>query len=405
MEDESKKIKQLIEELADLRFREITERKEAEEALKKSKGLLQNIIDNSTTVVYVKDAGGRYILINKKGESVLKISRKVILGKTDHDIFPKDKADAFRASDLEILEKGAPMELEEVARHNDVDHTYITVKFPLYSASGNIEAVCGISTDITERKKMETELHKAQKLESVGLLAGGIAHDFNNLLTGITGNISLARALLGSPGSAEKASSVLEKAERAASMARNLTQKLLTFSKGGAPVMKAVHISSLLEDSVTFALSGSSVRCDCEMPDDLWPALLDEGQISQVIQNIVLNAVQAMPGGGVIDGVAENVTLDKSEEAVSEGLLKEGGYIRLSIKDHGVGIAAEDLARIFDPYFTTKEAGSGLGLATAYSIVEKHGGLITVESEVGEGATFRIYLPALQDGCSETQQR
>jgi two-component system cell cycle sensor histidine kinase/response regulator CckA len=241
--------------------------------------------------------------------------------------------------------------------------------------------------DISEKKKTEEELLKTQKLDSLGMLAGGIAHDFNNLLTGVIGNISSAQMHLDSGhASAER----MQKAVNAANKARHLTHQLLTFSRGGTPIKRRAPISGLLKDWVTFALMGSTVRCEFYLPKTLPWVVMDEGQISQVINNLVLNAVQAMPSGGTLKVRASSVFVRRSDASP----MQEGNYVKISISDDGVGIPEQHVRKIFDPYFTTKEKGSGLGLATSYSIVKKHGGLITVRSEAGRGTTFHVYLPA-----------
>ncbi len=248
-------------------------------------------------------------------------------------------------------------------------------------------ATLNILRDVTEHKKMETELHRAQKLESTGILAGGIAHDFNNLLTGIMGNISLAKTLAGED---EKLLSKLAEADKACNRARDLTKQLLTFSKGGSPVVRTESIDGILKDSVEFALSGSKVKPRVNIPQNLWLGEVDPGQIGQVIQNLVINAVHAMPDGGVIDISAENFRAGEKN-----GLpLEDGNYVKFAIKDAGTGIPAEHIDSIFDPYFTTKDDGSGLGLATVYSIIKNHGGHVTVFSVEGKGTKFEIYLPA-----------
>jgi signal transduction histidine kinase/CheY-like chemotaxis protein len=235
--------------------------------------------------------------------------------------------------------------------------------------------------------RLEAELLRTGKLESLGLLAGGIAHDFNNLLTVVMGNLSLARL---DPRMEPESVSSLRDAEKAVVRARDLTQQLLTFAKGGAPVCAAVALPDVVREVAEFALRGSHSRCQFALPDDLWPANVDKGQIGQVVQNIVINAVQAMPAGGVIDIALEN---DPVGAELSQ-VLAPGRYVKLTISDHGPGISQEDLPRIFDPYFTTKRQGSGLGLATVHSIVKKHLGHVSVESAIGRGTTFRIWLPA-----------
>jgi PAS domain S-box-containing protein len=255
------------------------------------------------------------------------------------------------------------------------------------TADGAASRMIGCCADVTEKNRMEEELLKAQKLESVGLLAGGIAHDFNNILTGILGHISLGR-LIAPPES--KIARTLSEAEKSCLRAKALTQQLLTFSHGGAPVKKAGHLGALLQETAEFVLHGSRIKVRLAVADDLWPVEMDEGQISQVINNIVLNAVQAMPEAGTIAIRAANVFLDGE----SGLLLNPGPYVEVEISDQGAGIPSEHLPRVFDPYFTTKQKGSGLGLAIAYSIVKHHGGVISVASEAGQGSTFIIRLPA-----------
>ena len=243
--------------------------------------------------------------------------------------------------------------------------------------------------DVTLRKHAEEELLRAQKLESVGVLAAGIAHDFNNLLTGIVGNVSLAKMLAGSN---VRVMARLLEAENACQRATALTHQLLTFAKGGAPVRHPIAIMNFLTESVVFAVHGSNVRADFAIAEDLWLVDGDEAQMYQVIYNVVLNAVQAMPQGGSILVQAENVWLSAGDVPQ----LQEGRYVKIAVHDHGCGIPQDVLPKIFDPYFTTKETGSGLGLAAAYAIVTKHDGCMTVASTVKTGTTVFIYLPASQ---------
>jgi signal transduction histidine kinase/CheY-like chemotaxis protein len=249
------------------------------------------------------------------------------------------------------------------------------------------ERTLELEDEVLKREKMEGELHKVQRIESIGVLAGGIAHDFNNLLTGITSNLSLAKMLL-KPG--DRVNKYLAESEKASFRAHDLTMQLLTFSKGGSPVKKVSRIGKLIEESASFALRGSNIRCDFSISPELWPAEVDEGQISQVINNLIINADQAMPGGGVISVLGENVDIDAGDALP----LSYGRYVRITVADSGIGIPEDLVQKIFDPYFTTKQKGSGLGLATSYSIIIKHNGLITVDSAVGAGTTFSVYLPA-----------
>ncbi|RQW85489.1 MAG: response regulator [Geobacter sp.] len=265
---------------------------------------------------------------------------------------------------------------------------------PLHDRNRMISGVVLVLRDITEKKALENELFKVQKLESLGLLAGGIAHDFNNILTAILANISLAKCLILPSNTAHTR---LDQAEKAAGRAADLARQLLTFAKGGKPIKKTVAPAKLLVESANFALHGANVSCEFSLPDDLWAIEADPGQINQVVNNLVVNAVQAMTGGGHIRISSENIHFaDKNSLP-----LGRGRYVRISVKDSGVGIPEEIRQMIFDPYFTTKPYGNGLGLATTYSIIRNHGGHITVASTPGKGTTFMIYLPASDKNPTE----
>ena len=259
---------------------------------------------------------------------------------------------------------------------------------PMHDLNGRAIGAVVVFRDVTERARLEAELLRSSKLESVGILAGGIAHDFNNILTVVMGNVTLA--MLDS-GVMAVAGRWLGEAERGVLRARDLTQQLLTFAKGGEPVRKTVQLPEIVREVTEFALHGSKVRSEFVFDPDLWAADVDKGQIGQVVQNLAINAVQAMPEGGLITIAIHN------EQVLPESArpLQVGKYLRLEISDTGMGIRAEHLQRIFDPYFTTKQSGSGLGLATVYSIVRRHQGHIDVESALGQGTTFYIWLPAV----------
>jgi signal transduction histidine kinase/CheY-like chemotaxis protein len=262
---------------------------------------------------------------------------------------------------------------------------------PIRSDHDDVGGAVLVFRDVTHKERIDAELRRASALEAVGALAGGLAHDFNNLLTGILANIGMARLDARSERSAVR----LREAEKAALRGANLTQQLLAFAKGGAPIRKRTSLRDVIEESASFALTGSDVSVDLAIALDLWPVEADVGQIGQVVQNLVTNARQAMRGG-VVRVSAKNVRL-----CDPTGLpLAAGGYVRVSVRDTGVGIAAEHLPRIFDPFFTTKQGGSGLGLATVWAVVRKHDGHVTVDSKPGEGALFSVWLP-VAPGCAE----
>jgi signal transduction histidine kinase/ActR/RegA family two-component response regulator len=241
-----------------------------------------------------------------------------------------------------------------------------------------------LRAEIAQREQMEEELLRARKLESIGVLAGGIAHDFNNFLTVVQGNLEVAKAQLNGEDPAQE---FLNQAASACQRAKFLSSQLLTFAKGGAPVRSIVSIAQLITDAVHLARPGSPVGIDAKVMEGLWSADVDPNQIGQVLHNILLNARQAMPDGGNIEVRAENISLANDPD-------DSGPWVRISIRDNGRGIAPDVLQRIFDPYFTTKPGGTGLGLATAYAIVVKHGGHISAESTLGVGTLFTIHLPA-----------
>ncbi len=245
-----------------------------------------------------------------------------------------------------------------------------------------------LKREIEEKEKMKEDLLRIQKLESIGLLAGGIAHDFNNILGVIIGNLSLARAYAEKD---QKIAKYLADTEQSCFRARDLTNQLLTFSRGGAPVKKLISMPEFIEESIVFVLRGSGVGHELSIVPDLFDAEIDKGQINQVLNNIIINAIQAMHNNGVISIKAENYMINPDDTSLP---LKPGNYIKISIKDQGEGICEKNLHNIFDPYFTTKQNGNGLGLAMVHSIIKRHDGYISVESIETKGTIFRIYLPA-----------
>ncbi len=240
--------------------------------------------------------------------------------------------------------------------------------------------------DVTEKQLLEEERYKAEKLESIGVAAGGIAHDFNNLLTAVICNLSLSLM-----GSEEHMRDRIESSKNAALRAQDLARQLLTFARGGAPVKRTSSLRQIVLETVGFSLSGTNIRSAIDLPEDLWPGDVDAGQVSQVISNLAINAVQAMERGGTLHVRGENLVLDAENAPPT---LEPGRYVRITVRDEGQGIPEEIRKKIFDPYFTTKPTGNGLGLATCYSIVKNHGGYICVECAPGEGAAFHVYLPA-----------
>lgn len=261
---------------------------------------------------------------------------------------------------------------------------------PLRRSDGNLLGTVVILRDMTERIKLDQELLKASKLDSLGRLAGGIAHDFNNLLTAILGNLSMIQTWMNPKNHLFP---FVSEAENASLRAKSLSLQLLTFAKGGSPLKKPLALQQLVFESANFALSGSSTLCHGDISDDLWQVNADAGQIGQVVHNLALNAQQAMPAGGALTIRGKNVIMSE-EEAAGITLPAPGKYVKLTFQDCGNGIPPHALPKIFDPYFTTKPTGCGLGLSTAYSVIKNHHGTITASSVPGQGSTLTIYLPA-----------
>ena len=368
---------------------------------KRASYFLQLVVNNIPDFVFWKNRQSVFIGCNNAFAKAAGVgSSENIIGKTDYDLkWKKEESDFFVATDRIVMETNqAQYHIIEPQFQADGKQAWLeTCKVPLHNEQGQVIGILGTYMDITERKHAEEELRKAQKLESLGLLAGGIAHDFNNLMGGIFGYIDLASNL----SKDDTLSDHLEKAMNTINRARGLTQQLLTFAKGGAPIQKISRLFPFVKETAQFALSGANVSCHFDIQEDLWACNFDKNQIGQVIDNIIINAQQAMPVGGTIELTARNVTLAEKEHA----LLLKGDYVKLSVKDYGVGIQRELVSKIFDPFFTTKPRGHGLGLATSFSIVKRHDGCIDVESEMGKGSTFHVYLPASTDPVLSSKEK
>jgi len=366
--------------------KDITKRKAMEQTLMESEDRYRRLVDVSPDAVFIH-TGGRFVFMNPTAARLLGGARpEDLYGMTALDFVHPECRDMVRQRIENAWAHRDNPPVEELLVRLDgstVPVEMISVYFQYQGA----DSVLAIARDISERKRMQDELIKGQKLESLGVLAGGIAHDFNNILTGILGNISLVRNQV-DPSSGVSAR--LESCENAAIRASELTQQLLTFARGGEPVKRVFDPAPLIRESATFVLRGSNVGSEIDIEDDLWCLEADAGQISQVLHNLLINAKQAMPGGGMIHISAVNEILGP----VNTVSLQAGDYLKITIEDHGCGIPPENLPKIFDPYFTTKSEGSGLGLSSVYSIIRRHGGAIGADSKVGIGSCFTIYLPA-----------
>jgi PAS domain S-box-containing protein len=379
---------------------DVTDKRRAEEELLKARARLEFLVSGSPAAIYTCDVGGswsaRYVSKNIKDILGYDFRENLDDPRFWVDRIHPDDRERVLADLSSLLDNGHHTHQYRFL-HKDGTYRWVNDEVRIVrDEHGNQVECIGYLVDVTERKRMEDELLKAQKLESLGVLAGGIAHDFNNLLTSVLGNVSLAKMY---SAQNPQAAGRLEEAEKASLRARDLTQQLLTFSRGGQPVKKTISLAQIVRDATGFALRGSRAKPELRIPDDLCPVEADEGQINQVINNLVINADQAMPDGGTITVTCGTVDLPNGEVPP----LRAGRYVRISVEDQGIGIPKEHFKKIFDPYFTTKQKGSGLGLATCYSIIKRHDGHITLESELGKGSKFSVYLPA-SHRCAERSE-
>ncbi len=366
---------------------------EREEKLAEEKERLAVTLSSIGDSVVVTGVDGQITMINKVAEQQTGWTAQEAKGRKLPEVFHivnEESGEICEHPVEKVIKTGLTCGLANHTVLIRKDGTRVVIEdsaAPIRDQNGRITGIVLVFRDVTEKRRLEEEYIKAEKLQSLGLLAGGLAHDFNNLLTSMVGNISMAKMHL---DARSKAQVRLQEAETAARRATDLTYQLLTFAKGGAPVKKTQSIVDTLLESTRLALSGTAVAPEFQIAEGVWSVAIDGGQMIQVFNNLIINAVQAMPGGGTIRFSVANTVL--SDNLVPT--LPAGAYIHLAVHDTGTGIPVEYRARIFDPYFTTKEKGSGLGLASAYSIIKRHDGHITVESEPGQGTTFHLYLPA-----------
>ena len=375
--------------------RDISIRKEVQEKLSQEKERLAVTLRSIGDGVITSDVDGRVVLMNKIAEKLTGWTQTEAAGKPMTEVFRIIHEKTRRPCENPVEKVLTTGNIITLANHtaliakDGTERSIADSGAPIMDRTSTIVGVVLVFRDVTDENRMEEELLKVRKLESVGVLAGGIAHDFNNILMAVLGGVSLART--NSPEDSEN-HRLLTDVLRACGRAKDLTQQLLTFSKGGDPVTRVASVVDVVRESAGFVLHGSRVRCDTRFADDVWPAEIDAGQISQVVQNLILNAVQAMPAGGIITITAENHEIDPKHVGLLP--LKGDRYVKLVFRDDGPGISEHFIDRIFDPFFTTKKTGSGLGLATTHSIVSKHDGHIQVESSSGAGTCFTLYLPA-----------
>lgn len=394
------KVKQRTQELSDKNqglLNEIQQRETAENLLATEKEQLTVTLRSIGDGVITTDIHGAIVLMNKVAENLTGWDQDEAIGKPLEEVFKiidETSGAPCQSPVPKVIDTGQIIGLanhialiaKDGSKKNIADSGA-----PIRDKQSRIIGVVLVFRDITDHLRIEQELIKVKKLESIAVLAGGIAHDFNNILAAILGNINLASF---DQDLKPRTRNLLAAAEKASLRAKDLTQQLLTFAKGGQPIKEVAALDTVIRDSANFILRGEKVSCQFEIPENLWLVDIDKGQISQVIQNLVLNASHAMPAGGIITVSCENVT--SGAGGGDYPLLPEGRFVKITVTDQGIGIPADLVDKIFDPYFTTKPEGSGLGLAITHSIVSKHGGRITVNSAPGIGTTFMLYLPASQ---------
>jgi len=372
--------------VAERQIAELGERNQARAALQESACRMTEILENTTDAFFAVDRAWKFTYLNPEAETLMNRSRDELIGENLWDKMPQLKGTLFEQNYRRVIAEQQPIEFEA---SDSTGRTWLEVH--AYPSGGGVSV---FFRDVSERKRAEGERLTTSKLESLGTLAGGIAHDLNNILTVISGNIGLAQ--LEANTDEKSLLGYLAKAGTAAQDAAHLSSQLLTFSKGGAPLKKVVSTTELLKKATEFALHGSNVRAEVDIPVDLWKAEVDRAQIEQVVNALLLNAREAMPNGGTVRVAARNIEIHDDHPTG----LRAGRFIRVRAIDDGSGVRADMATKIFDPYFTTKPTSSGLGLAISYSIIKKHGGLLHLEKSSPDGATFTFYLPATQNAPS-----
>lgn len=366
--------------------------------------MLQTILDHSPAVIYLLDLHNRHLLVNRSYAELLSTTPKNLLGKSIYEVWSTELADVFAANNRQVLDTGRLIQTEEVIPHADGQHFYLTVKFPLIDTSGTPYAICGISTGITEKKQLEEQFYRTQRLESLGILASGIAHDLNNILTPMLAVAQLLPRKV--PNLDERTQQLLVTLENSAKQGAEMVKQILLFGRGNGAKHVSLQIAPLLNEVVQVAKSTfpKDIDITVEQPErDLWLITADKTQLNQVFLNLLVNARDAMPDGGSIKISAQNLVLDEHYARMNLEA-HPGPYVIVEVADTGTGIPLEIRKRIFDPFFTTKDIGqgTGLGLATVLGIIKSHGGFVQVTSEVGQGSQFQVYLPAAQELTQES---
>jgi len=379
---------------------DITERKRAEAALRESEERFRAIFETAQDSIFIKDCELKYVHVNPAMEKLFGLPASRLLGCTDEDLLGKEVSVHIREMDLRVL-AGEIIEEEDTKPIKGIPTIFHVVRVPMRDNTGKIVGLCGIARDITERKRAQEQLHQAQKMESIATLAGGIAHDFNNLVATVLGHASLLRTELGNSHPADKSLSIIEES---ASHAGALALQLLAYAREGKYEPQVLNLNEIVRGAIRFCehLIPSNIHLELDLDPSLPNILADPTQMHQVVMNLCANAGEAMPDGGRIAFRTRGVRFSKKSPNRPEGLAP-GSYASLRIRDTGRGMDKATLARVFEPFFTTKFVGRGLGLAAIHGIVTNHGGVVSVESEIGKGTTFTVYLPATKQALKKTE--
>ncbi|MFH1153802.1 MAG: PAS domain-containing protein [Pseudomonadota bacterium] len=371
-------------------FRDVTEDYAKDNQIRESEAAYRSLMNNSPVGIFRTTSDGRALHVNPAMAAILGCQTSVEALENFKDLSRDLYVDPQRRNEFlkQLKNYGQVRNFEYEAVRRDSSRIWVSMNARISRSNPDGTFVIdGFAADVTEHKRMEEHLRRIDKMEAVGKLAGGIAHDFNNILMGIFGNISFAREEL---DSAHPAQVYLDRSEKAMKNATHLTGQLLTFASGGHPVKEVGTIQATIRETAEFNLAGSNVRLKFAAAPDLWPVDADQSQMAQVIANLVINARQAMPDGGELEISMENAALKEANPAN----LPQGRYVRIKVRDQGVGIPEQFLDKIYEPYFTTKQSGSGLGMSIVHSIIRRHDGYIGVSSTPGRGTVFELLLPA-----------
>lgn len=388
--------------------RDITERKRIEDDLRKNRQFLSDLIENSGALIYVKDRAGRYELVNRKWEEVTGVTKEDTLGRTDEEIFPESIGRKFRENDLDAMESGVVIEKEEILEDAKGQRYFISIKFPIRDSDGIVRGICGLTTEITERKRAEEErkslserLQRAEKMEALGTLAGGVAHDLNNVLGILVGYSEL---LLDDVPEDSPFRPHIQQIMKGGMRAAAIVQDLLTMARRGIQSEDVINFNTVIADFMNtpefedLLARNSRIRFEIDLSPDLLRIKGSAPHLFKSILNLMTNAIEAMADGGILTVTTANRHLEKPVQGYDS--VHEGDYVVLTVSDTGEGIAEEDIRHIFEPFYTKKvmgRSGTGLGLAVVWGTVKDHNGYIDVRSEQGKGTTFTLYFPVTRD--------